>query len=275
MRGLLHHMRLGRFADSPACPVARELAITAAAKSVQGSRCEANEDTFLMDEGRGVFVLTDGLGGQRGGERASRLAAAGLMDQAELLVERREPQGSLADGMAQAFLTVNESMLSVAEQLPRFRGMGASAVMAIVDSDRLYVASVGDCRAYLIRDDEAERLTVDQTLFQLLVDAGLTHDKHQNARSRRMLWSCLGDPKLALPDVRCEEIQRSDRLILVTNGITRVVKDSLIGRLGPSTEKVVATATNVVNAALALGTMDDATCLAVSFGRRNGDSSTP
>ena len=272
MRGILHHLRLGRFMECSTFPETRGIAITAAAKSVQGSRCDANEDTFLMDEGRGVFVLADGLGGQCGGDRASCLAAAGLMDEAELLLERRDPEESLADAIGQAFLNVNKSILSVAERLPRFRGMGASAVMAIMDCGRLYVAGVGDCRAYLVRDDEAERLTVDQTLFQLLVDAGLTHDKHQKARSRRMLWSCLGDPKFARPRVRCEGIQHSDRLILVTNGITRVVKDGLIGRLAANTKAVAATATNVVNAALALRTADDATCVAVSFGVASSDS---
>ena len=174
--------------------------------------------------------------------------------------------------MGRAFLKVNESILSVAEQLPRFRGMGSSAVLAIVDCGQLYVAGVGDCRAYLIRDDEAKRLTIDQTMFQLLIDAGLTHDKHQKARSRRMLWTCLGDPKMARPRVRCEELRHGDRLVLVTNGITRVVKDGLLGRLGNKAENVVATATNVVNSALALGTADDATCVAVSFSAGPADS---
>ncbi|MDP6557722.1 MAG: serine/threonine-protein phosphatase [Pirellulaceae bacterium] len=260
--------------NSPTVPKTNEVAITAAAKSVQGSQCDANEDSFLMDEDHGVFVLADGFGGQCGGERASRLAAAGLMREAELLLEQEDSQESLAHAMGQAFLNVNESIVSVAEQLPRFRGMGASAVLAIVNCGQLYVVGAGDCRAYLIRGDKAERLTVDQTLFQLLVEAGLTHDKYQWAHSPRMLWTCLGDPEFALPHIRCEEIQRSDRLILVTNGITRVVKDGLIGRLAANTENVVATATNVVNTALALRTADDATCLAMSFGAASPDSPT-
>jgi len=138
--------------------------------------------------------------------------------------------------------------------------------MAIVDRGRLYVASAGDCRAYSVRGGQAERLAVDQTLFQLFVDAGLAHDRHQAVRSRRMLWSCLGDPKFELPRVRCEEIQAADRLILVSNGMTRVVNDGLIGRLGTITKSATATTASVVNAALTLRTTDDATCVTVSFG---------
>ena len=268
MRGLLHHLKLGlaQFIAAPALPEKPELGITAAVKSVQGSRCKANEDSCLMDEARGVFVLADGLGGQYGGERASRLAATGLMHEAKLLLARPDRQCNLADAMTQAFVNVNESILSAAEQLPRFRGMAASAVLAVVDRERLYVAAAGDCRAYLIRDEEAERLTADQSLFQLLRNAGLAVDDHETASSQRMLWSCLGNPKFAPAPVRCEEIRDTDRLVLVTNGITRVLKDGLIGRLSTISENALATVTNVVNAALSLKTGDDATCLAVSFG---------
>ena len=59
--------------------------------------------------------------------------------------------------------------------------------------------------------------------------------------------------------------------MLVTNGVTRVVKDQLIGRLGFDSPSADAAATNIVNAALALKTTDDATCLAVSFSPADAD----
>jgi len=272
MKALLRHLRLGQDMKRPNRSTAKDFVIAAAAKSVQGSHCVANEDCFRLDERRGVFVIADGLGGHCGGERASRLAAAGLMHEADFLLAQRRPEDSLAGAMAQAFSNVNQSILSVRECLPRLRRMGASAVMAIANFGRLYVVGVGDCRVYLVRGEQAERMTVDQTLVQLDVDAGLGKAPSQTARSERVLWTYLGDPKFEPPRIRCAELRPSDRLILVTNGITRVVRDGLIGRLDATNENAVGTATNVVSDALALGTTDDATCVAASFAAASSGS---
>lgn len=265
MRGLVHHLRLRRHMNFPSQPKTRRFTVAAAAKSRRGSHNEFNEDCYRMDARRGVFVVADGLGGQAGGELASRLAAGGLMRDIQLYLRRKDRQGTVSDAIGQALRGANESMLHVGEFLPRFRGMGASAAIAVVDDNRLYVSGVGDCRAYLLRDGSVQRLTVDQTLFQMLFDAGLTHDRQQHARSRRLLWASLGDSKFVSPEVRCEELQANDRLLLVTNGVTRVLKDGLFGRLNSITEDDQDLATHVVNAASTLGTKDDATCVSVSF----------
>lgn len=255
----MHHLKQSRNSNAP------EFEISAAAKSARGPRSEVNEDCFRIDEQRGIFVVADGLGGQFGGGLASRLVTRELVQEARCIVSKDSHGDNLSDAMQAAFLRVNNGVLDVAKHLPHFRGMGASAAMAIVANGRLYVESAGDCRAYLLRDDQAERLTVDQSLFQLLVNAGLAHDVQQTARSRRLLWSCLGAGKCEVPQVRSVEIQPADRLVLVTNGITRVLKDGLLGRLGATSEDASATASNMVNAALTLRTQDDATCVAVSF----------
>lgn len=265
MRGLVHHLRRRRAMNHPTQQTTRSFTLTAAAKTMRGSRSELNEDCHRMDRHRGVFVVSDGLGGQAGGELASRLAAGGMLRDLQLFLRRKERRGTIAEVMAQAFQGVNESMLHVGNFLPRFRGMGASAAVAVVDADRLYVAGAGDCRVYLLRDGEAQRLTVDQTLFQVLFDAGLTHDRQQHARSRRWLWSSLGDANFTAPAVRRETIQPNDRLLMVTNGVTRVIKDSLLARLNSITENDTEMTEHVINAASTLGTKDDATCLCVSF----------
>ena len=251
--------------NHPTQPTTNRYTMTAAAKTRRGSHNELNEDCYRMNTRRGLFVVSDGLGGQAGGELASRLAAGGLMRDLQTFLRRRERQGTVAEALVQAFCDANKAMLHVGDFLPRFRGMGASMAVAVVDNGQLYVAGVGDCRVYLIRNNEAERLTVDQTLFQMLFDAGLTHDRQQHARSRRLLWSSLGDSNFASPTVRCQQIQTGDRLLLVSNGVTRVVKDGLLGRLNSVTEDDAEMSEHVINAASTLGTKDDATCISVSF----------
>ncbi len=262
---LAHHSAQTRGVNIPASVAMRNARIVSAAKSVRGSHCGVNEDCFRMDDRGGVFVVADGLGGQCGGSLASRLVTRELMREAQLLRRRELRDDRLVDEIKGAFLRVNNCIQQVAEHLPRFRGMGASAVLAIASNGRLHVASTGDCRGYLFREDQVERLTMDQSLFQLLVNAGLAHDKQQSVRSRRMLWSCLGAPKFESPEVRSVELRHADRLVLVTNGVTRVLTDGLLARLCATSESVGEVSANVVNAARTLRTKDDATCVAVSF----------
>ena len=265
MRALVHYLQRRQHMNASTPSTTGRFSITAAAKTKRGSHSQLNEDCYRMNEQRGVFVIADGLGGQAGGELASRMVAGGLLRDLQTFMRRKERPGTVADAISQSLRAANEALLNVGEFLPRFHGMRASVAVAVVDNNQLFVASVGDCRVYLLRDNSVQRLTVDQTLFQILFDAGLTQERQQSARSRQLLWASLGDANLAIPNVRCEELQPKDRLVLVTNGVTRVLKDDLLSRLRCITENDEEMAAHVVSASSTLGTKDDATCVSVSF----------
>src|SRR5581483_2396015 len=137
--------------------------------SAQGVRPN-NEDRYVVDREHQLFLVADGMGGQEHGERASGMAAE--------IIPRVVHDGLLrnanADSVVQeALAEANRAILEAGLGQPENRRMGTTAVVALQQNGRVYVANLGDSRAYLIRGDRVEQLTVDHSVAQALVDSGV------------------------------------------------------------------------------------------------------
>jgi protein phosphatase len=94
-------------------------------------------------------------------------------------------------------------------------------------STKMYIAGVGDSRAYLVRPTGIKQLTVDHSLAQALVEAKtISPEEAREHRFRNVLWKYLGTKEVGDgPEVRVEEIQPGDRFLLCTDGLSGVVGD--------------------------------------------------
>lgn len=103
--------------------------------------------------------------------------------------------------------------------------MGTTVTAAGVFGSDLYLAQIGDSRAYLIRGAEAIQLTKDQSLMQRLVDAGeLTEDEAEQSERRNIILQALGpDPRVKV-DLTYQSIRRGDTLILCSDGLSGLVR---------------------------------------------------
>jgi serine/threonine protein phosphatase PrpC len=137
------------------------------AKSDRGKVRPNNEDHFFIDQARGLYLLADGMGGARGGERASQLAVETV---AELLRDKVAPDAS---SLLHAVEGANGRVLAEARHNPKLEGMGTTLVAAVnlVESvaegaQSFAIASVGDSRAYLCDKRGLSAITEDQTWVQ-------------------------------------------------------------------------------------------------------------
>jgi len=131
--------------------------LEASALSDKGCVRSNNEDYCLIEPALGLFVLADGMGGARAGERASRLAVDTVAETV-LLAQRRDSQVLLS-----AVEEANRRVLQAARNDPSLEGMGTTIVAALEVDPGLSIASVGDSRAYLLDDDGFRVITQDQT----------------------------------------------------------------------------------------------------------------
>jgi protein phosphatase len=237
---------------------------------MQGSRTSVNQDSYSIDDDFQCFIVADGVGGGRGGDIASSMAVRILGRYASTLATVRT-ESARAAVIQSAFYLANRRLLHAGEQNPNLRGMGTTAVMATAIESRLYVAAVGDSRCYLIRNGCPCRLTVDQTIGQLLLEAGYYQEvPPQELPRRNVLWNCLGRDRFSGVDPQLTTMQANDRLVLASDGLTDVVDDGLLARVVSAHEDPQDAADHLVAISRSLGTSDDSSCVVVFMNDQQG-----
>src|SRR6266496_3485405 len=116
-----------------------------------------NQDSFRIVPELGLYLLADGMGGARGGERASQLAV-------DVVIETLAKSASRdAAALLGAVEEANQRVLSEATHDPRLEGMGTTLVAALeTRGNEVAIASVGDSRAYVAENGDLRAITEDQ-----------------------------------------------------------------------------------------------------------------
>jgi PPM family protein phosphatase len=215
-------------------------------KTDLGRTRDHNEDTFLVADlssgnaslqpevrnhtigPRGsLFMVADGMGGAAAGELASAMAADHIHRHmaTHWVQDGASSPERFAFRMKEAVELANDQLYSYAREHPEVRGMGTTVTAAGVFGSDLYLAQIGDSRAYLIRGAEAIQLTKDQSLMQRLVDAGeLTEDEAEQSERRNIILQALGpDPRVKV-DLTYQPIRRRDVLIICSDGLSGLVR---------------------------------------------------
>jgi len=178
------------------------------------------------------MIVADGMGGEEGGEVASRLAIETLL---ELVIKTPDWLMRIDDELAQELIRrttdryhkVDAAIRDEAESNPSLGRMGTTLTVAVSLAADLFVIHVGDSRAYLFRNGQLRQLTRDQTVVQSLVDAGiLTHQEAATHKMRHVLTQALGQHagKLKI-EVQRLKLEDGDCLLLCTDGLTEMVPD--------------------------------------------------
>lgn len=184
--------------------------------------CEPEAPSLRSDKGH-LYIVADGIGGGAGGEIASRFAALAVAyHYYNLLVA---PPRSLYAAVARA----NDDLYRYAHAHSRFATMGTTIVCAAVRDDRLYVAHIGDSRAYLLREGDLRPLTEDHNLAAQLAREGIITRQQANRHPQRnLLLRSLGGESSVLPDLTETRLQPRDAVILCSDGLTRHVDEAEI-----------------------------------------------
>ncbi len=170
-----------------------------------------------------VLLVADGMGGHRGGEIASQLAA-------ETIVSRyyasREADPSAA--LNQAFKEANRLIMEKSRSDVSLYGMGTTCTALVVRKTSAYVAHVGDSRAYRLRQGGLERLTEDHSLVGEMVRSGIITDEDARTHPRRnVITRSIGTHEELFVDITREplELAEGDVFLLCSDGLTSLVTE--------------------------------------------------
>jgi protein phosphatase len=240
-----------------------EFVIHFGCRSAQGVRPN-NEDRFVADAEHHLFLVADGMGGQEFGERASGLAAEIIPRVMHArLAANENPDQAMREALAEA----NQAIIQAGRLQPAGRRMGTTAVVAVQQNTRVYVAGLGDSRAYLIRGDRVEQLTVDHSVAKALeLNGTLTAEQAKNSPWQHVLYKFLGCAEMSEgAEVRPFEPQAGDRLLLASDGLTNHVTDEDLREGAKSFHDAQHWADHLVQLALQRGSRDNVTCVVVAF----------
>jgi protein phosphatase len=191
---------------------------------------------FELSERGAVLLVADGMGGRAGGARASTLAVTAVRRAMADGVPARSPTPDAGGPAPDAFVhrlrdalaEANRDIMDEAERDLRLRGMGTTATLAGIQDGTVYLAQVGDSRAYLVRGGALARLTRDQSLVQDLIDSGVLDEKEAHTVRNNMILQALGSGESVEPAVTYHDLRRGDVLLLCSDGLSHVVEDAEI-----------------------------------------------
>lgn len=251
-----------------------------AAATHAGLSGKNNEDryavtSYLMDEQSAIpalfAVVADGIGGHRAGEIAAELAVNHIT-QVVAQSNGQSPQKTLKHAIHDA----SQAIAAESSSKENLSGMGATCACVWVIADRLFTASVGDSRIYLLRNGEIQQITVDHTWVQEATDKGLlTPEQAREHPNVHVIRRYLGSPEPPEVDFRLRLqagesdaladanqgliLNPGDSILICTDGLTDLVWDDEIGEIITRAENLQAAAQTLIATANQRGGHDNIT----------------
>ena len=229
---------------------------------------------FTLGPGGALLLVADGMGGVSGGAEASAIAANHVR---EFMTTEWSTDGGaagpwLARTLQQALVGCNREIRRHVVEHPELDGMGTTATAVGVLGDWLYIAQVGDSRAYLIRDGGIQQLTRDQSLVQQLVESGVPRVEAEESSHRHILLQALGTQPGVEVDLTRQQVRRGDVLLLCSDGLTTQLRAEEIARMVNVTPDPTVACRSLISLANERGGPDNITIICCAF---DGDGVSP
>ncbi len=217
-----------------------------------------------------LLVVADGMGGQGGGDIASKVGVntvvTYLLNSMPWKADSGDSAGSrnslpgVREQLSSALVAGDETVKSAGARSGAPH-MGTTLTIAFVHWPKLYIAHVGDTRCYLLRAGKLERLTTDHTVAQQLAE--VSHEPVEpTSHLHHILWNCLGGSEdLPRPEVRRRDLVMGDVLLLCSDGLTKHIDDARITQLLSADASCEARAKSLVDLANRGGGTDNITAL--------------
>jgi serine/threonine protein phosphatase PrpC len=204
--------------------------------STTGRRSENQDSVFfeVFKEPKGclkaIAAVCDGMGGQQGGQTASRLAIEEIRKRTET---PPEDDGRVEAWIMESIKSIQNRLVGHSADRPELSGMGTTLVMGLVSDSSIWIANVGDSRAYRVDGDGAKQLTVDHTAVQDAINRGLykIEDVKKDQTLKQMTSALLrnlgdgGDPTV---DIYKFPLISGEAFLFCSDGLSGNLVDPLI-----------------------------------------------
>lgn len=230
-----------------------------------GKKRQLNEDSVYASQDAvgdfpNLFIVADGMGGHKAGDRASRETVEIMLD----TISHASGTG-IRETFREALETANQKVRQDARRSIELEGMGTTAVACTIDGDRMTVVNVGDSRLYVINEREGVRqITVDHSLVEQMVQEGfLSREDARNHPKKNIITRAVGVLAEVEPDFFEVTLREGDRVLLCSDGLSNMLEDEELGIIVNSVGSLEEKAKMLVDAANGNGGKDNISVILV------------
>jgi len=221
-----------------------------------------NEDSWFVDPRLRVAVVADGMGGASCGEVASAITVDVVIDRLRQSLLEAQPEEAVQEAIREA----NRCVLARSRSEESCSGMGSTVVVAFWQLPQLFIANVGDSRAYLWRDGCLSQLSYDQTLVnELRVRFGLSEEEVANFPHKSVLTMAVGTTADVLIRTAEATLQPGDLVLLCSDGLSGPVPEPAIAATLSREVPLADQVTRLINQAHSFGAPDNVTAILLRY----------
>jgi protein phosphatase len=192
---------------------------------------ENNEDSFIVEESDryNLYAVADGMGGHKAGEVASSIAIEVIRDCFKENIPKEEFKAPTF--IIESIDAANDRIRKEALNKDEYSGMGTTITLAVIDLEMniVYIANVGDSRAYIVRNNEIIQITEDHTYVnELIKDGEITPEEAKHHPKRNVITRAVGSEEYVHADIFEIELIDNDVILLCTDGLTTHLSDEKI-----------------------------------------------
>lgn len=190
-----------------------------------GMKRKQNQDLGSIEPDSKLFILADGMGGHQGGETASKICVESVSQ-----FFKKEPGNNVPELLRKSLYTANEAIFQRARAEPSLKGMGTTAtVLKIDDEGNAHIAQVGDSRCYYWNSQGIWQLTLDHSVSQEKLRAGLiTRDQLKSDEMKNVITRSVGYDQSVKVDSFTFATQPGDGFLLCSDGLSNPLSDRLM-----------------------------------------------
>ena len=229
----------------------------------RGAVRQQNQDAYaarVLEDGRAIALVCDGMGGARAGNVASTMAVELFMEEF-LKPDQKDP---VEEQMSHAASVANQAVFQRSSADPECAGMGTTMVAVLAGAEEAVILNEGDSRCYHINGEGIVLVTRDHSLVEDLVERGeLTREQARTHPHRNLITRALGAEPVLMADCFRQPLAPGDCLLLCSDGLTDMLLDEEIARILSEGNRPEKQAEALVRAALSGGGRDNITVVVV------------
>lgn len=213
-------------------------------------------------------IVCDGMGGANGGQTASSLAVSVVSEIIDQFFETEQPPYDLTALFRRAIRMANERIYNLSRENEELQGMGTTIVVAVAVNNDVYVANVGDSRAYLFFSGSMQQISIDHSAVQEMVEQGvITVDEAKTHPNKNIITRALGVDSMVEFDYFTYNLLEGDSVLLCSDGLSNYCSDEYMLSVINSEEPLAQKVETLVRYVNAQGGQDNITALLIQQDR--------